>query len=238
VHSKYVSVFVATGIYVVIVAVVSYYFGYHAERTAPHYVARNSSAISVTLHNPSRPIATPKKRAKPTTRPKRAHAKPKHAKPKALHKTARPKSGAKPTKRHKVHPKKVRPKKLFSGISSSPKQPKKRVSSPTKTRKTPGKTGNKKGKTPHDKGVENRYLAQVQERLYGWPSQSNFAGASIMIGLHIHPDGRFDYVVLTPSDNPDFQRTIIRYLDQLESIGFDPTPTGKPYKFQVEIVAK
>jgi hypothetical protein len=58
------------------------------------------------------------------------------------------------------------------------------------------------------------------------------------IGLTIHPSGRFEYVILTPSSNPEFDRTIGQYLKQLMAVGFDPTPKGKSYEFKVDIVAK
>ena len=250
-HPKYLSGLAAVGIYVAVIGLVFFYFGYRSEKKSTHFVAKNSDAIAVTLQAPKSRKSKPKKTAKP--KPKTQKTKP--TKPKAI-KAPKP-AKVKPTKPAKKKPvkkkpvKKIKAKSLFSNIKSkpkpkpkSPKKPAKTQTPSTQTTKAASKTDSQKTcdalkhQQARDKGIENRYLASVQEKLYNWPAQSNFAGATFTIGLTIHPNGHFEYVVLTPSDNPEFNRTIEQYLKQLQGIGFDPTPKGKKYEFKVEIVAK
>ncbi len=246
-HPKYLSGLAAVGIYVGIIGLIFFYFGYRSETKNTHFVAKNANAITVTLQAPKRTKNPKKKSTKSPSKPK--PKKIKHAKPKPL--VSRKPAKVKPTKPAKKKPitkkpvKKIQAKSLFSNIKSRPnsRPNKTKTAHKPKAAKKSGQTSkplrNALTKQPmQDKGVENRYLASVQERLYGWPAQSNFAGAVFTIGLTIHPNGRFEYVVLRPSDNPEFNRTIEQYLKQLREIGFDPTPRGKKYEFKVEIVAK
>ena len=251
--SKLTSGLIAVGVYLGVLGLVFYYFGYHTSPPSKHYVTHSDKAIAVSLQtsnvHPKPRKATPKPKPKSKTSPKPKHTKPKPMVTKKPEKVApKPKPKPKPKKT----PKKIKPKSLFSHVKTAQKskpKPKPKATSikPAKVTAQARQKSSDKSKISrdalrkqkeHDKGIENRYLAGVQDKLYGWPPQSNFAGARITIGLTIHPDGHFDYVVLTPSSNPDFGRTIRRYLTQLKSIGFDPTPKGKTYEFKVEIVAK
>ena len=246
-HPKYLSGLAAVGIYMGIIGLVFFYFGYRTEKKSTHFVAKNSNAIAVTLQAPKTIKKSQKKSAKPKPKPK--PKKVKHTKPKPM--VSKKPAKVKPTKPAKKKlvkkkpVKKIKAKSLFSNIKSKPKlKPKKsKTANKPKPATKSGKTSKRsrdalKKQQARDKGIENRYLASVQERLYGWPAQSNFAGATFTIGLTIHPSGRFEYVVLQPSDNAEFNRTIEQYLKQLQGIGFDPTPKGKKYEFKVEIVAK
>ena len=250
---KLTSGLIAIGIYLGVLGLVFYYFGYHSRHTPTHYVAHNDKAIAVSLQTssaqPQPKKATHPSKSKPKSKPK-TPSKPRHTKPKPIV-TKKPENVAqKPKPKPKKTPKKIKPKSLFSHVKTaqtskpkSKKPPKKSAKPmPKTTKKSPDKSKVSREalrkQKEHDKGIENRYLAGVQDKLYGWPPQSNFAGARITIGLTIHPNGHFDYVVLTPSTNPDFDRTIRHYLAQLKTIGFDPTPKGKKYAFKVEIVAK
>ena len=242
-NPKFLSGLLAVGIYFGIIALVFYYFAYHSKQAPKHYVTQNAKSIAVSL-SPPRQTKQARKTPRPArTKPpetKRSHTRPK---PIVTKKTVpiRPKPKRKPTK-------KVKAKSLFAhvktGQKSHPKsKPKKAKSTPSsrhRAGKTTGKSSDQalKQQKARDKGIENRYLAGVQNKLYGWPTQSNFAGATFTIGLTIYPDGRFEYVVIQPSSNPEFNRTIRQYLAQLKSSGFGPTPHGKKYEFKVEIVAK
>jgi outer membrane biosynthesis protein TonB len=244
VHPKYLAGLIAVGGYIGIIGLVFFYFGYHSEKKSTHFVSENSNAIAVTLQAPRRTKTQQKKMAKPKAKSKKV----KRSKPKAIQtpKPTKVKPKSKPIKRKKPI-KKIKAKSLFSDIKTAPKSKTKPPKKPTNTKSASAKKSKKTSKVSRDslkrqqakdKGIENRYLAGVQEKLYGWPSQSNFAGATITIGLTIHSSGRFKYVVLTPSSNPEFDRTIEHYLKQLMTIGFDPTPKGKSYEFKVDIVAK
>jgi outer membrane biosynthesis protein TonB len=238
-HSKYLSGIVAIGIYLFIIGLVFYYFGYHSSQKSKHFVTKNSNAISVSLAGAPSPKKPPqvhhKSKPKPKTKPKPKHIKPKPIKSKKPTKTIK-KPAKKPAKR-------IKPKNLFSTVKTSPKtKPKSKKSTNTpKPQKSKGTTHGKssiKNNKKADKGIENKYLADVQNKLYGWPAQSNFAGAKMVIGLTIHPNGSFEYEVLQLSSNPEYNRVIQQYLKQLKPIGFGPTPSGKTYKFKVDIVAK
>jgi len=250
-QAKLLSGLAAFGIYFAILGLVFYYFGYYHDQKATHFVSKNSHAIAVTLQAPGQQKKTPLKHQRKNqakSKPKKVH----HSKPKPIStpEKNKPRPKPKPKKRIKKPVKKIQAKSLFSHIKSAPsaKKDEQSTSKPEKVRRKPShkkaKGSSKKNidalkrQKARDKGIENRYLAGVQDKLYGWPTQSNFAGAKYTIGLTIYPSGKFDYVVLTPSSNAEFNRTIRQYLDQLKGIGFDPTPQGKKYQFKVEIVAK
>jgi protein TonB len=242
-HPKYSAGVIAVGIYLAILALVFFYFGYHSKTESTRFVTRNDKAIAVTLQSPRQAKPRPEKKSSSPVAKKlrKGQTKPKPI-PKPKPTVAKPK--AKPPKR-KTPAKKIKPKHLFSGIktSSKPKSRKKPVKTSVKSprkplKNTPGNRTALANQHAKDKGIENRYLARVQERLYGWPAQSNFAGSVLTIGLTIRPSGRFDYEVLRPSGNGEFDRTVTAYLDALRTEGFGPTPKGKTYRFKVEIVAK
>jgi len=246
---KITSGVIAVGAYLGILGLIFYYFGYRTHSKPKHYVAKNDKAIAVSLQTPHALPAAKKAPPMPKSKPKTPPRKPRHVKPKpiATSQPAKPTPKPKPKKTvKKIKPKKIKPKSLFSHVKTTPKPKPQSTKRPKPTPKTSPKTSKNakpsrealRKQQQRDKGIENRYLANVQNKLYGWPPQSNFAGAKITIGLTIHPNGRFEYVVLTPSSNPDFDRTIRQYLTQLKSIGFGATPKGKKYSFKVDIVAK
>ncbi len=232
-HPKYTSGLFAVTIYVVLIGLIFYYFAYRIEEKKTHFVAKNSHAIAVTLHAPGH------KKTSHSSEKKHPPVQKKHTKPKPMQASKRSTPIKAAKKIIKKSPKKIKAKRLFSDIKPT-RKPKKSTESSTRkhTNKPQRSRRATKKKIRKDTGVEHRYLATVQNKLYGWPPQSNFAGATLTIGLTIYPNGRFEYVVLTPSQNPDFHRTILHYLKQLQSVGFAPTPTGKKYTFKVEIIAK
>ena len=245
-HPKYFSGIVAVAVYFGIIGLVFFYFGYRHETRSTHFVTKNTHAIAVTLQAPTKAKSPAAKTVKPKTKPKPKTKKKHHSKPKPIQSPQKTHVKPVPRKTRKRPAKKIKAKKLFSQVKTTPKNtPKPKKNPSIKPRKTATKAKSSqstrdslKRQQERDKGIENRYLAGVQEKLYGWPTQTSFAGARVTIGLTIHPSGRFDYVVLQHSNNPDFDRTILQYLKQLQSMGFDPTPKGKKYAFKVDIVAK
>ncbi len=245
-HPKYFSGIVAVAVYFGIIGLVFFYFGYRHETRSTHFVTKNAHAIAVTLQAPTKTKTPAAKTVKSKSEPKPKSKKKHHSKPKPIQSPQNTHVKPVPKKTRKKPPKRIRAKKLFSQVKTTQKttpKPKKKPSEKPKRRTTKAKSSQSirdslKRQKQRDKGIENRYLAGVQEKLYGWPTQTSFAGARVTIGLTIHPSGRFSYVVLQHSNNPDFDRTILRYLKQLQTTGFDPTPKGKEYAFKVEIVAK
>ena len=214
----------AFAIYFAVIAVLLYYFGYHQSRQATHYVKKNEKGIAVTLAGSQAPGPKAQPKKKPAR--KKHHPKPRNV---SSEKKAPPKKAVK-----KAAPsKKPDAKKLFSKV----KVPQK------KSQKSAGAAGEKKTGQPSIKksrkesGVENAYLAKVENLLKGWPAQANFAGEEIDIRLKIYPDGSFDYKILKLSGNPDFNHELINYLKQLQRIGFGPHNRRKPYDIEVQFVA-
>ncbi len=241
-HPKYVSGIVAVTVYVGIIGLMALYVEHQRTEQSTHFVTRNSHAIAVTLHAPTHTPSstTTPKTPRPISKPK-THSKHPHQ-PKPLLSPHKKHPKPSPKKSHTKPTKRINAKQLFAHVhtthSPQKKHPAPANTSPAKPKPSHSNRTALKQQQARDKGIENRYLAHVQDQLYGWPAQTNFAGAAITIGLTIHPSGRFDYVVLQHSTNPDFDRTILQYLKQLRSTGFGPTPKKKHYKFKVEIVAK
>ena len=219
--------FAAVVIYLSFLALILYYFGFHRSENSTHFVARNQKGISVSLAGP--PHTAPPKPAAKKPAKKRRHPKPRNI---AAPKSTLPRPVKKRTKARKPDAKK-----LFSHVKVAPR----------KTAKLPSRTGGSAGKKKQgaktlkrsrsESGVENAYLAKVENLLKGWPAQANFAGEEIDIRLKIYPDGRFDYRILRLSGNPDFNHELINYLKQLQRIGFGPHSHGKPYDIEVKFIA-
>ena len=93
-------------------------------------------------------------------------------------------------------------------------------------------------KKDRNNGVVNKYMANIQRTLQGWPAQSNFAGEKIRVELTVYSTGLFDYKILYRSLNPEFNEALKSYLEQLKRFGFGPHSNPKPYKIVVEFIAK
>lgn len=155
----------------------------------------------------------------------------------------------------KTSPKNVnKPKDLFANVSSSKKPPKKNIikvsSKPIKTKQNNLiKVSNKpsasdlvsstlKIQKKSDRGIENAYFALIEEKLKGWPAQSNYAGEMAKVWIKVKPSGYFVFRVITASGNADFNTGLIAYLKQLQSIGFGPHKGKRAYELNVEFIAK
>ncbi len=242
VHPKYLFGIIAVGIYAAVIALVFYYFGYHRTEESTRFTAEKGEAITVNLQSPA-PRERPRtsrsgSKTSPGTRQR--------TRPKPITTPEPPKK--KPTRPVQKAPAKkaFRPKNLFAHVNPSrpaERPPKKAQKPPSQSTRSPKGTSRSdrrsiRQQNTRQKGIEDRYLARVQDRLYGWPTQPGFVGAKMTIGLNIRPDGRFTYEVLTPSADPEFNRTLERYLNALQAEGFGPVPTGRSYSFKVDIVAK
>ena len=165
--------------------------------------------------------------------------------------------------KHKKKPKKVvkkaplkkvnKPKDLFANVSSSKKPPKKNIikvsDTPVKPKKNNLiKVSNKpsasdlvssslKIQKKSDRGIENAYFALIEEKLKGWPAQSEYAGKMAKVWIKVEPSGRFVFKVTTGSSIPEFNEGLIAYLKQLQGIGFGPHKGNRAYTLNVEFVA-
>ncbi len=88
-----------------------------------------------------------------------------------------------------------------------------------------------------DRGIENAYFALIEEKLKGWPAQSEYAGEMAKVWIKVQPSGRFVFKVTTASGIDAFNSGLIAYLEQLQRIGFGPHKGKRPYTLNVEFVA-
>ena len=216
----------ALGIYFALITMILYYFGYRStEKKATHFVRKNEKGIAVMLAGPPSPTS------KRVIRPKRKSRKKQHTKPRNV--AVEKKSRERKTSKKAIPKKRPDTRKLFSKVKIPSK----------KKEHTGGAAGTKKRgermlrRNRHESGMENAYLAKVENLLKGWPAQANFAGEEIDIRFNIYRDGSFDYKILKLSGNPDFNRELINYLKQLQRIGFGPHARKKPYEIEVQFVA-
>ena len=74
--------------------------------------------------------------------------------------------------------------------------------------------------------------------LEGWPAQSEYAGEKVKVLLYIQPSGFFEFKIKSASRNPDFNRGLTEYLEQLQEFGFGRHNGGRTYNFEAEFIAK
>ncbi len=213
-------------IYLAVIGVIFYYFGFRHSEKSTHFVAKNQKGIAVSLAGPPRPNVSKPPSKKPVK--KRRHPKPRNI-------NASQKSPASKPARKSPKARKPDTKRLFSHVKVPPKKPAEHLRSGNAGRKKEGTKSLKKSQS--ERGVENAYLAKVENLLKGWPAQANFAGEEIDIRLKIYPDGHFDYEILRLSGNPDFNHELINYLKQLQRFGFGPHSRNRPYDIEVKFVA-
>ncbi len=86
-------------------------------------------------------------------------------------------------------------------------------------------------------GIENAYLAMIEEKLKGWPAQSEYAGEKAKVWIKVEPNGRFIFKVITASGSEAFNSGLVAYLKQLQSIGFGHHKGNRAYELDVEFIA-
>ena len=127
-----------------------------------------------------------------------------------------------------VHDKPVKstPKKKLIKMSNKPVSATARINNSLKNQKS------------MQSGVESNYLAAVQSMLEDWPAQHDYAGEKVKVLLYIDPTGNFEFKITSASRNPDFNRGLTEYLEQLQEFGFGRHKGGRTYEFEAEFVAK
>ena len=222
--NKLFSGIIAIGIYLLLVVVVLYYFNYRSQKQPRHFVEKNSQAIAVSLAGAPRLMSTRESLSKPK--------KQKHSPKKIRNIASRKKSYQKSKKVKNIHAKN-----LFASVKTSRKSIKKDTSKNNQKSTKRERNHNIKKPNNSDKGIEEQYLASVEQKLRGWPEQANFAGEQISVMLTIYPSGRFDFKVQHLSANSEFNEALITYLKQLQAIGLGRHTRTKPYKIEVEFEA-
>lgn len=87
-------------------------------------------------------------------------------------------------------------------------------------------------------GVEDAYKSKVKSILQGWPAQSSYAGERAKISFVIQPNGDFDFKIIHPSANEEFNQGLVQYLKQLQRVGFGPHAGSRAYLFDVNFIAE
>ena len=258
--STLISGLLAFGIYISVITLFLFYFNTRDQKKSVHYVKKNEERIRVSMST-LKPQAQkkikkqPKKVLKPKPKPKpKKTVKKKVVKKKVIKEKVvkKPKIVKKKKDQNTTKPKKVnKPKDLFANISSTKKVEKTNVIDPPskpKKRKIV-KVSNKpsaselvsnslKKQKKSDSGIENTYLAKIEEKLKGWPAQSEYAGEKAKVWIKVETSGTFRFKVISASGNEAFNSGLIVYLKQLQKIGFGPHKGNRPYELDVEFIAK
>ena len=209
------------------------------------------------VNPPPKPKPQPKTQPKPQPKPKpqiKESAKKPVEQKKVIKEQVVKKVEKKPIKKDEetTKPKKVnQPQNLFANVSSSkPKETKKVTEKPVETKpkldiiKEKEKSSaselfsnSLKVQQSSDRGIENEYLAKIEEKLKGWPAQSEYAGEKARVMLEVEPSGRFTFKVISASNIPEFNEGLNAYLKQLQLFGFGPHKGNRAYKLDVEFIA-
>ncbi len=264
--STFISGLLAFGIYIGVIALLLFYFNSRDQKKSVHYVKKNEERIRVSMSTPKpqakketqkKPKKVVKAKPKPKPKPKKA-VKKKVVKKKVIKEKVvkKPKITKKKKDLNTTKPKKVnKPKDLFANISTpkkpeKPKKPMKMTKTPVKPKKSsiikvsdkPSATelvsSSLKIQKKSDSGIENAYLAKIEEKLKGWPAQSEYAGEKAKVWIKIEPSGAFKFKVINASGNEAFNSGLIAYLEQLQNIGFGQHKGNRAYELDVEFIAK
>lgn len=254
----------AFGVYFLIIGLLIFYFNSKTRQESKHYVKKNEERIQVALAAPKKekidkPKLKEQKKKKQTQKPKPKPKKKETVKKSTPQKKVikekvvkKVKPKIKKPEPKRVPPKKVnKPKSLFESVSSSkPKEIIKVNDKPIETKpkldiiKTKDKvsaselvSSSLKIDKSSDRGIENEYLAKVEEKLKGWPAQSNYAGEKARVMLIIEPTGNFTFKIISASNIPEFNQGLDAYLKQLQGIGFGPHKGSRAYELDVEFIA-
>ena len=87
-------------------------------------------------------------------------------------------------------------------------------------------------------GVEDSYKSKVKSILQGWPAQNSYAGERAKISFVIQPNGDFDFKIIRPSANEEFNQGLVQYLKQLQRVGFGSHSGSRAYLFEVDFIAE
>jgi len=230
---------IITSIVIYLILIVAIFFGAIYEPSTPKakiYVSKKSDIIEVSLGGPSKSkIKTQKK-----TKRQKNRIKPKK-KPKKIRNVKKiTKTKKRVVKKHFIKTHQKVAKKSVPNASSLFKNLPNSIAddAPINSSKPKGKSGKSIKKVDKGKGIVNPYFAKVQHILEGWPAQNNFAGEKVSVELTVYSSGLFDYKILSHSLNPEFNRALTNYLNQLKKFGFGIHSNPKPYKIIVEFIAK
>ena len=262
--STFISGLLAFGIYLSVITLLLFYFNTRDQKKPVHYVKKNEERIRVSMSAPKpqakkeikkQPKKVVKAKPKPKPKPKKT-VKKKVVKKKVIKEKVvkKPKIVKKKKDLNTTKPKKVnKPKDLFANISApkKPEKPKliKVTDKPIKPKKSSIiKVSDKpsaaelvssslKIQKKSDSGIENAYLANIEEKLKDWPAQSEYAGEKAKVWIKVEPSGAFKFKVITASGNEAFNSGLIAYLKQLQRIGFGQHKGNRAYELDVEFVA-
>ena len=249
--SKLIPGVLAIGIYLSILGLLVFYFNTRTEEKAKKYVKKDEHRIQVALSSSSpkssakkKVKAKPKKSVRKKNIPKvkkttkKRVIKEKVVKKKLVKKKKPKKNNTKdlfanvktPKKKNIINvtdkPVKSKPKKNIIKVSDDPKSATSRINNALKNQKN------------KQTGVESAYLAKVQSLLEGWPAQAEYAGEKVKVLLYIRESGFFDFKIKSASRNPDFNKRLTEYLEQLQEFGFGSHKGGRTYNFEAEFIAK
>ncbi len=253
--STFISGVVAVGIYVLLVTVLLVYFNSRQTQKPVHYVKKDEHRIRVSMGGPKTEVKKKSekvKKKKVKERVKERIKKPKDTRKKVIKEkiVKKPKVTKKPKKVVKKEPpKKVnKPKDLFASVATKKKPERKKVKDQSSKKKVISKPKAKsaselfsesiKEQKRSDSGIENAYLAAIEEKLKGWPAQSEYAGERVKVWLQIETDGTFIFKIRSASSNDTFNEELIIYLEQLQKFGFGPHKGRRAYEIDVEFIAK
>jgi len=228
---------IITSVVIYLVLIVGIFFGAIYEPSTPKaktYVAKKSDIIEVSLGTPSKSkVKTHKNRKKHKKKIKKKPKKIRNVKKVTETKKSVVKKHTKKVTKRVVKKSVPNASSLFKNLPDSIAD-----DAPSNSSKQNGKSGKSIKKVDKGKGVVNAYFAKVQHTLEGWPAQNNFAGEKVRVELTIYSSGLFDYKILSHSLNPEFNRALKNYLNQLKKFGFGVHSNPKPYKIIVEFIAK
>jgi len=90
---------------------------------------------------------------------------------------------------------------------------------------------------PKASGIENKYLAHIEKKLKGWPTQSEYVGEKAKVWLKIEKNGYFKFKIMSASSNNNFNEGLKSYLKQLQEFGFGRHKSKRAYEINVEFIA-
>jgi len=197
------------------------------------------------------PKVVKKEIQKPIAKPKDINV----TKPKEIKKVVPKKEEPKP-KKEEPKPKKETPKvastnDLFKDVKTDKKPEKKqdtkpdiKVSGPKEVKQEPKKSAmdrlNEAQEIEEDaqSGIEDAYIAKVNELLYQWGEQGEFKGETANVELVIKPTGDFTFRLKRASNNQAFNEGLIQYLESLQKVGLGAHSVPRSLVIDVDFIAK